>query len=96
MEFYERDTPEDNIKSSHSELARSADYANSERYSLDQLRDIAIEWGEQADNPIRSDRSKEVCRTISLRATFECACLLNRVDIMTECYSAMNKQALAA
>ena len=94
--YDKREIAEDSIKSSHSELARSADYANSERYSLDQLRDIAIEWGEQADNPIRSARSREVCRIISLRATFECACLLNRVDVMVECYRALNEQTLAA
>ena len=94
--YDEHDTPEDNIKSSHSEIQRSTEYANEELYSLDQLRDIAIEWDEQANNPIRSERSRAVCRTMSLRATFECACLLNRVDVMVECYRALNEQALAA
>ena len=94
--YDERETPEDAIKSSHSEFERSINYANEEMYSLEQLRDIAIEWGEQADNPIRSERSKAVCRQISLKATFECACLLNRVDVMVECYRALNEQILAA
>ena len=101
-EFFERNTPEDAIKSSHSELQRSTEYAANKKgseeplYSLDQLKAIAEEWGEEAYNPIRSERSQKVCRTISLRATLECACILNNVDLMVECYRLMNEQALAA
>jgi len=95
-EFFERDTPEDSIKSSHSELQRSVDYADDRLYSLDQLKSIAIEWAEQVTNPHRSARSQAVCRTIALRATFECACVLGNVHLMTECYNAMNEQALVA
>ena len=95
-EFYERDTPEDNIKSSHSELQRSVNYANEEMYTLEQLKAIAYEWGEEASNPIRSERSRKVCHQISLKATFECACILDNVNLMVECYRLMNEQALAA
>ena len=95
-EFFERDTPEDAIKSSHSEIQRSTDYADENKYSLDQLKAIAEEWGNETYNPIRSSRSQEVCRTIALRATFECAAKLGNVELMTECYRAMNEQALAA
>ena len=94
--YDERETAEDSIKSSHSELQRSINYANEEMYSLEQLKVIAYEWGEEASNPIRSERSQKVCRQISLKATFECACLLDNVDLMVECYRLMNEQALAA
>lgn len=95
-EFVERNTPEDNIKSSHSELQRSTEYANGAKYNLEQLRAIAEEWGNETFNPIRSSRSQEVCRRIALLATFECACILGNVSLMTECYRALSEQALAA
>ena len=94
--YDERNTAEDSIKSSHSELQRSTEYANEELYPLEKLKELAYEWGEEANNPNRSERSRKVCRMISLRATLECACILNNVALMTECYRAMNEQALAA
>ena len=72
-DYVERPDPTDAIESTHSELIRSHDYSNEEMYPIDRLRVMAEYWQEEAQNPLRSERSKKLCGLIAKMCTFEIA-----------------------
>jgi len=78
--------PTDDIESSQGELTYSKEYSNEELYPDDRLRLLAERWLEQAENPIRSERSRKVCGSIALRSTFELAYRNGRIDTMIKFY----------
>lgn len=96
QEFVEQYNLVDAIESTNSELLRSTDYSNEELYSLSKLEELGIYWMEEEDNPIRSERSKAVCRQITKRLSFECAYRTGRVPLLIDFYAAHNEQVLAA
>lgn len=86
LEFERAPRAEDEILSSHSELIRSHDYSNEEMYPMDSLRRLAEYWEEESENPIRSERSKNVCKLIAAMAHFELAYRNGRVQVLIDFY----------
>ena len=94
--FVEQYNPIDEIESTHSELLRSKDYSNEELYTLGRLEELGLYWMEEEDNPIRSERSKAVCKQITKRLSFECAYRSGRVPLLVDYYTKNSEVELAA
>lgn len=76
-EFVEHDSPIDKIESSHYALQKSSEYSHETAegylYSEVALGALYRYWTKEQENELRSERSRQVAKSIATRALFEVA-----------------------